>query len=295
MNKARNKVRIGVSLAFDYAAGCEKQAFFRLFGAVDTLLNLLREHGVSSIELRMVQTKAPLEKLMTAVQNITKAGLSLTIHGGLPAYPINTSMRECYPSLPLLLEQMREKQQTLVLPLHAYHYAQGDRQTLATQSAESLQLLAKECDREDWPVQFALELNRAKGGVDPSVDFASVVSMCAAAAHPRVGICWDWGHGYANFKQGLHEKDPPQDFVDRVIHTHIHDLNAAGKTHWPLTGELLPVSDFASRLVQAHYQGVWNLELSPQLFEAEPHAAERILKSIGILRDAIHAAPHALL
>ena len=77
---------------------------------------------------------------------------------------------------------------------------------------------------------------------------------------PRVGACWDFGHSAANLRNGYSEMFPGDDFLKRVIHTHIHDISDEGKTHFPLTCGNLDLKGCMNRLLNTGYKGVFNFE-----------------------------------
>ena len=45
----------------------------------------------------------------------------------------------------------------------------------------------------------------------------------------KIGICWDMGHSYSNVVNHKFPLFPPKEFLERVIHTHIHDPGPTGQ------------------------------------------------------------------
>ncbi|HEY9765455.1 MAG TPA: TIM barrel protein, partial [Chroococcales cyanobacterium] len=76
-----------------------------------------------------------------------------------------------------------------------------------------------------------------------------------------IQICWDMGHGVMNsLRYGL-PKDPPEGFVQRVGHVHLHDITK-GRDHHPLLYGHTPYRKYLRRLKHAGFDGTINLELS---------------------------------
>lgn len=292
-NASPKSARIGFSLATAYLMGKTDQPFERLFGPLDGMLSQLRERGVTSVEMRAVAPSTNPQAILTAANRVFDAGLDLTLHGILPDETMGLEWAAYYPAIMPLLEVMRQRGQTLMIPLHAYQAREGVAAELAERSVQSIRAMAEQADREGWPIQLAVEINRTVRTVDPAVNYEGVLAIVSQVDHPRVGICWDWGHSYANHRNGLIDSLPPTAFLERVSHTHIHGMknNNPECTHFPLTEDDLPYQSYVQHLVAVGYAGVWNLEISPSRFENEPAAAERILRSIDLLRDAVMAIP----
>jgi len=78
---------------------------------------------------------------------------------------------------------------------------------------------------------------------------------------------------------------PPEEFLTRVYHTHIHSLNDAGRTHFPLTEDYtLPIESYVNALQQVNYNGVYNLELSFDRFEKNAPVAKQVVSSVNKLK-----------
>ncbi len=139
-------------------------------------------------------------------------------------------------------------------------------------------------------VRIAIELLRARGAGD--VHAASsrekVMTLIRDCDPALVGICWDMEHDWFN---GLRDSSwtprPPDVFLDRVIHAHIHDAN--GETlanHYPLVFNTVPYDDMAPLLVAHGYDGPLILEIryrhalslgDPQFWMGQSYAVLRRL------------------
>lgn len=110
----------------------------------------------------------------------------------------------------------------------------------------------------------ALEL----GAWKPSRPTASARSRSSALAvvdaidSPQVGICWDIAHDHEN---GLIDPDwqplPPDDFLRRVVHVHLHDLDEHGASHFPLTLGRVEFTDQIAALQRLNARAPITLEI----------------------------------
>jgi sugar phosphate isomerase/epimerase len=104
------------------------------------------------------------------------------------------------------------------------------------------------------------EQDRAKIG-DNKVELVEIVSGFAS---PRVGICWDLGHGTRNIMGG---GDPaiPAGFIPSVSHVHLHDIAPNGEDHCPLLFGNVPYEKHLRQLVGAGYRKAVILEVNGYL------------------------------
>lgn len=136
------------------------------------------------------------------------------------------------------------------------------------------------------PLRLALELNRAQSRNDPGTDYASLLALHRRIAHAHVGFCWDFGHACHNVRQGRLPADPPPAFLEHVIHTHIHDLGANDRTHWPLaTPGTVPLERWLGLLAASGYAGILNIELEPARFADTVDVRRAVFASIERLAE----------
>ncbi|MBU0511556.1 MAG: sugar phosphate isomerase/epimerase, partial [Chloroflexi bacterium] len=84
-----------------------------------------------------------------------------------------------------------------------------------------------------------------------------VLALVTEIDHPRLGICWDTGH---DIRQGV-PQDPPKEWLERVDHVHIHDLDNSGEDHFPLVFGNVPNERWIKLLMDAGMEGTITLEL----------------------------------
>jgi len=279
---------IGLSLPPDYLAGRthrpDSGLLHETFGSARHMLAELRSRGVSWVELRSLAHGANAATALAAAQAAWDADMKVTVHGALPAGPVDDSFAASFPELTGILSHLPGHQNRLMVAVHARAAAEGDVLALQDQTASDLASAMEHADAESWPVCFAVELNRVKGKTDPATSYESLLGLCRRVDHPRVGICWDFGHTWANVQMGELTLDAPAEFCARVTHTHVHALGSDGKTHYGLAGTDLPVGRFTAALLAAGYRGVLNLELTPGRLAASGGLAEQIYASVEAIK-----------
>ncbi|HWL54943.1 MAG TPA: sugar phosphate isomerase/epimerase family protein [Chthoniobacteraceae bacterium] len=280
---------IGFSLPPGYlnappGAACEP--FTGIWGDAGAALPQLREKGVDSIELRMIGPGADVAATASAIAKVFDNGFRLTLHGLLPAEGCAASDPVGFP-LWGVADQVRERQGETMVTVHARFSRDLDASvdTLLARTVDDLKALAEETRRQRAPYRYALEISKFKKKVDPSFTWEGVAEMVARVDDPLVGICWDFGHAFFNVKAGLIDPTPPAAFVERVVHTHIHDLGPTGQTHWPLTEGRLPLADYCRLLRESNYCGVFNLEPEPGRYAEEAEIGERLFQSVALLAE----------
>ena len=113
---------------------------------------------------------------------------------------------------------------------------------------------------ETFPnLTIALEnLDVAKPGVTKFGERREdVLALVTEIDHPRLGICWDTGH---DIRHGVSE-DPPTEWLKRVVHVHVHDLDGSGEDHFPLVFGTVPNQHWIQLLMDAGMDGTITLEL----------------------------------
>jgi sugar phosphate isomerase/epimerase len=251
-------------------------------------MELFRRHGVQAIEIRHFPETVPAELIVEGCGVILQEGLQVNLHPAIPATTSASRLGEVFPWVGDVLQRLAGRQEGLLLTMHGYAQAHGDEVELSNRTKALLVSLADLAERESAPVTFALELSRAKGVVDPANSYTGAAALCAKIDRARVGICWDWGHGYSNILKGSMEPDLPEAFLERVIHTHIHGVGPTGRTHWPLNRSRLPLAQYVAALLDRGYRGVFTLELSPERYRAEGPVGPSFLDSILLLKNALN-------
>lgn len=269
-------MNIGVSLSPAFLCGqaASRHQTNMLKDGLTPFLTRLQTAGCTHIELRAIRRDTPKEIIIGAVRTAQEAGLLLTVHGALSDEPAELFWSRLLPVL--------TAQKNLCVTVHS-----------ASTREETLLLLRRmgEYALLHHPgVRLALENNRSKKGDNINlVECAGVASTVGAADLPNLGTCWDFGHFYwdhLTHPSLLPDALPPEAFLQRAIHTHIHSVYA-NTTHFPLTMGDLPLKFFIRALQKAGFSGVYNLEPEPERWDESIDAADEIIRSVEILRNTL--------
>ncbi len=101
-----------------------------------------------------------------------------------------------------------------------------------------------------------------------------------------LGLCWDTGHAYfGHLRKGL-SLIPPEDFVRKVKHVHLHDVQA-GEDHQPLSAGTIPLRKYLMLLRQFNFSGDITLEFSPRAIASCGSFEEVIEDSLKRMKEAL--------
>jgi sugar phosphate isomerase/epimerase len=239
----------------------------------DSLLPKLWDRGVRSVELRAVAPSEPSDNVLKVASLLWDYGFRVTVHGKCRS--AESAVSDVFAPLEGMLAHMRQPELTVTV-----HPIVGD-------NAEMLVRLSDYITEHRYPVRIALENNRKMPDKTDGNSLALVLDAVERADRENVGICFDMGHFAwyaANFTDSPRTL-PPQSFLSRVIHTHIHEY-ADGTTHFPLEVWREPISLYINALGR-EYQGIYNVELEPQRFAHRMSAVEGYLLSADTLSDSV--------
>jgi sugar phosphate isomerase/epimerase len=114
----------------------------------------------------------------------------------------------------------------------------------------------------------------------------SVLDAVKQVDHPRCGITWDMGHCVRNKVFDL----PVDEWIERVVHVHLHDVDEHRQDHWPLILGSTPYQKWVPAL-QAHgFSGTITAELNGKLYsswtqdEIDGHLLSTIEKIQAVLQ-----------
>lgn len=266
---------IGISLPFEWLLnGVGEPGINR-----NKMLARLKEIGVDSIELRTVLARHSAEDVLSVAEMLWNYGFSITVHSRM--HTPESAVSDVFGPLYLLLRNMRQEKLVLVL-----HLIPGDSVAIA-------RALAEHIDENDYPVTIALENNRLMPDESAGDSAEQVLSVVETLNHPKVRICFDFGHYvYYAKKNNLPSPLPPKKFFNYVVHTHIHALDGL-KTHFPLTREYtLPLGEMLEA-VYWRYFGVYNFEPDFPRWGEDIDREAAIIDSVEALKAAM--PPVALL
>ena len=257
---------IGVSLPFGWFSDGTNYA---------PILQLLKQQGVGSVELRTVRAHHTPESVLQAAKVLWSEGFQITVHGSVTGEA--TAIGELFEPLRLLWDDFGQERLNVTI-----HPIVGD-------NAAMLIALSDYILENGLPVTVTLENNRLMPDKTQGDSAALVLEAVEKADRDNIGICFDMGHYAYYVKKNCPDTPdllPPKAFWKRVRHTHIHAMNDL-RTHWPLDGYALPLEQILAKL-SFEYFGVYNLELDfPRIArDWTPEAA--LSNSIPYLRSKLH-------
>jgi sugar phosphate isomerase/epimerase len=136
-----------------------------------------------------------------------------------------------------LASVIAESQERVVLVLHGASDQAATLDQNEASTAGLLDWLATRFETSSLPACAGLELGAAKDGRETATARAraSVFGLVEQVASPQVGICWDLAHDRENSAREADWTERPSDeFLRRVVHVHLHDLDDQGMAHYPL-------------------------------------------------------------
>jgi len=284
--------KIGMSLPWDYLSENyitkESTVVKDVLGTPEKGLKLLKSFGVTSIELRHLNPGLKTEAMRRALLRLQESEINISIHSEDPPDSDNWVVTDLFPWRELLEEPGIISQTDITLALHPV--TGKGKSSVEKLGSETLRVLSELATiQKDWrpAYHFALENQRVKGLVDPGTTFDSIQTLWSQVDSPAIGICWDFGHGYANHLKNNYPEMPSDKFINAVTHTHIHDLGPSGSTHWPFIENKVPLEKFIGKLKNRNYQGIYNLELGFGRFADIPNRLKAVEKSVSRIKGLI--------
>jgi sugar phosphate isomerase/epimerase len=247
------------------------------------ILHCLRAEGVTSIELKLPAVTSARE-LILFLETLNNFGFHYTFHAPVGMdYPgqfaeFSRQLRE----IAKITEQEFGRSSFFVL--HGLSCAASTKPYLLNLTKEFL--LRTQATLAETNFEIILEVLRESadnGKVRAGTSYAEILELLRHRELERVGICWDFGHSFAQAEHGIHSRIPPDEFLQRVKHTHVHDYKNE-TTHIPLGNGALPYQDYIQRLVRQGFAGIFNLELNPGRISDPENFKTYIVQSIRLLK-----------
>jgi len=281
-------VTIGLSLPLGYLSGADDSADARClagaFGPPRDCLAELKDSGITSIELQGFGPDAPPAMFQDALARILDSGMNLTLHGYLSSETAGRLSCGICPQLLSAVGSFENRQDDIVVTVHALGGHEADYLTMVKGTTRALERLADDIRTRDIPVRICLEINRYHGFESPGATYDGLLEIARTLDGATVGFCWDMGHTSSSVLQKRLASRPPDEFIARVLHTHLHDISPEGDTHWPLTEDCPHLASGIRHLENCGYTGAYNLELYPTRWSAQRDVKDGILRSILCLR-----------
>ena len=242
---------------------------------IQSILALLKRHGVGSVELRTVRPQHEPQSVLDAANILWDSGFQVTVHGSVKL--LETAISEVFDPLALLLPNLRQEKLNITI-----HPIAGD-------NAAMLVALSDYIINNNYPVTIALENNRLLPDKTQGDSAALVLAAVEQADRPNIGICFDMGHYAYYVKKNCPDTPdllPEKAFFKRVIHTHIHAMKEL-RTHFPLGAYELPLERYLEKLSFGYF-GHYNLELDFPRIAAEWTPEAALEQSLPHLKSKLH-------
>jgi len=183
------------------------------------------------------------------------------------------------------------------LVIHPAQYAYGFeggapaglREDLVRRSALFFAALSEKAKGTDPAVRPMAEYQLPPDRGEPLMRIGDTCAeLLAVAADSGEGVCWDTGHYTLSIARHDDPEPPPEAFLRRVRHVHLHDV-VDGRDHRPITRDSIRIRALVERLLATGFAGTITLEysldgiLSGGGIRAVLHDSMRILADWGLL------------
>jgi len=239
--------------------------------SLKTFLAPLRQAGLSSLEFELDDHLPMWEEFEPLMEETVAEGLQLSFHAAyrsphtLLGYSSGNSKEIQQDYRPML--QIAENWSLRLNKLHAvvFHAAAApaphDTRPMIEDTVAFLQWVC-----EEFPhLKIALENNNPSSAnqIKLGVHREDVLALLQLIDRPQAGICWDMGHDALTSLEMI----APQEWVQKVIHVHLHDYDKDRQDHYPLIFGNVPYQSWLAQLKLADYQGIVVLELKGERFK----------------------------
>lgn len=227
-------------------------------------LDPLRQVGLDTLEFELDPFLPEWPQMQPLIGECADAGMKLCFHAPYRdpnriegfAQGRRTEVTTLFRPMLGIAQQWAEKLEAPVnVVVHGARSSIASRETLRE---DTLQFL--EWALADFPgIYLAFENNHpAKPGeIKIGETRTGVLDVVTQIDHPNLGICWDFGHDYLS----AGEIEVSAAWLARVIHVHVHDVDAKHVDHYPLIFNHVPFSDWLPLLRSAGRLRVATLEL----------------------------------
>ncbi len=207
-----------------------------------TSAEIVLHHGPYDERTARVHVLDP--EWLSTVRTYQERGIAVQIHVSLDARFATARWSDDRQGLtsefePIieLAEEIAELQERLAVVIHGASDPQASVSQNEDTTAGLLDWLATAITTRTLPAFAALELGAFKPDRETAAarSRASVMSVVTKVDSDRAGICWDLAHDYENAaNEPRWTVDPAEDFLRRVVHVHVHDVDDDGLAHYPL-------------------------------------------------------------
>jgi sugar phosphate isomerase/epimerase len=278
-------IQIGFNLNFQWLKG-------RSFSSV---IDPLIAAGLSVIEVhldfRFPQIADHLEYLCKQAAN---SGLGISFHGPYldPPFMVGFAREnklalksQWQPVADLINRYTSTNLIRTEMVLHGSHGPDADMSNLLDDTVQISQWILEQCPELFIGIENLPTPRNPSNLVKFGEDRDSVLKVVNQVDHPRCGITWDMGHCVRNHILDL----PSQEWVKKVVHVHVHDVDEARQDHWPLNIGRTPYLDWIKYLIANNFCGTITAELTGDLYRdwTQDYIDAQLLATIQKIKEAI--------
>lgn len=240
------------------------------------------------------------ELLEEGIQACRAAGLGMAVHpylGGVHRIARFTRGSECRAAVDRLVKAAETAAQSLLQPVTMiFHAAEEDfdpgataeenlRTEMLSISRDFANYLENAVHKSDCPLRIALEHQ-----VPPAPEENIVRTGDTAAELLQVvkgtdlSLCWDTGHYRLSMERHGQPAQPPEEFVSRITHVHLHDV-IDGEDHRPINADSHQLHGWVRRLRADGFLGTITLEYDPRAVAAQGGIRRVAARSLTLLQS----------
>ena len=234
-------------------------------GGLKAFIDPLRHAGLSALEFELDDHLDCWPDSLPLMETAVEQGLELSFHA--PYRAPHSLVGFAGNRRPALEQEYRP----LLEIAESWARRTGAQRTLVVHAAVSqppanpASLVADTIAYLNWVAEtfpnlhLALENNHPplKNEIKVGIQRADVLQIANCLQPTRLGICWDMGHDYLRHQQD----EPTPEWLSRVMHVHLHDVDHADQDHYPLVLGNVPHQPWLQGLKQAGMNGIVVLEL----------------------------------
>ncbi len=220
--------------------------------------------GLSALEFELDPHIQDWQKTLGYMEEAAGADLKFSFHApyrspyslaGFEHGKKHTIITDYAPMLKIAQDWANRLKVQPVVVIHGARADNQDRQVLFQDTCGFLNWVLDEFR----DIRLAFENNTVAEAKTIKIgDTIEEVSRVVDTIHdPRLGICWDMGH----YAMAGFTTPPDGSWLQKVIHVHIHDLDAAHTDHFPLVFASYDYTGWLGALAAAGMQGIATLEV----------------------------------